>query len=207
MANRPLFLRTLRVKWWNWRWAAAVLRPQRNQRPSSTGSASHWSVKCAFMKGCKSQKSLAVIHNQCFTWKNHLMKMSRCLYRFLHKHPEDTSEVPNGFLSDINPVSTSAEHLFGLTDVSVGTAIVSCISSFCHLEFHAYNQQCLSGHLSQGSKGFGQIPVRKSWLLFCGPRQHWRQGTARQKNPKTFYMKNVYLFSFHLRNDLLIYSD
>lgn len=25
--------------------------------------------------------------------------------RFLHKHPEDTSEVPNGFLTDINPVS------------------------------------------------------------------------------------------------------
>lgn len=24
---------------------------------------------------------------------------------FLHKNPEDTSEVPNGFLSDINPVS------------------------------------------------------------------------------------------------------
>lgn len=43
--------------------------------------------------------------------------MSRCLYRFLHKHPEDTSEVPNGFLSDINPVSTSAEHLFGLTEM------------------------------------------------------------------------------------------
>lgn len=43
--------------------------------------------------------------------------MSRRLYRFLHKHPEDPSEVPNGFLSDINPVSASAEHLFGLTEM------------------------------------------------------------------------------------------
>lgn len=26
-------------------------------------------------------------------------------YRFKHKNPEDTNEVPNGFLSDINPFS------------------------------------------------------------------------------------------------------
>lgn len=104
-----LFPRMIRVKWWNWRYTAAVLRPQRNQMPSSTGSASHLSVKCAFMKDCKSQKSLTVIHSQYLMKKIHpCMLMLYCLCRFLHKNPEDTSEVPNGFLSDINPVSTSA---------------------------------------------------------------------------------------------------
>ena len=29
-------------------------------------------------------------------------------YRFLHKNPEDANEVPNGFVSDINPVSYSS---------------------------------------------------------------------------------------------------
>lgn len=61
----PLFHRTLRVKWWNWRWAAAVLTLQRNQRPSSTGSASQWCAKCASMRGCKSQnKLLPDFHDQ-----------------------------------------------------------------------------------------------------------------------------------------------
>lgn len=29
--------------------------------------------------------------------------------RFLHKHPEDPAEVPNGFLSDINSVGFHVE--------------------------------------------------------------------------------------------------
>lgn len=31
--------------------------------------------------------------------------------RFLHKNPEDPSEVPGGFLSDLNPVSASSDVL------------------------------------------------------------------------------------------------
>uniref|UniRef100_A0A8C4EWD6 Glutamine--tRNA ligase n=1 Tax=Dicentrarchus labrax TaxID=13489 RepID=A0A8C4EWD6_DICLA len=42
---------------------------------------------------------------------------------FLHKHPEDPAEVPSGFLSDINPVSTSALHS-ALVDISVKEAKV-----------------------------------------------------------------------------------
>lgn len=70
--------------------------------------------------------------------------------------------------------------------VSVGTVTVKYGSPFCNLEFHANNQQCLCGYLSQGSQSFWQIPVWKSWLLFCGPWQHERQGTGRQ-NKKFIY--------------------
>ena len=31
------------------------------------------------------------------------------LPRFLHKNPEDPSEVPDGFVSDINPVSLNTD--------------------------------------------------------------------------------------------------
>lgn len=33
--------------------------------------------------------------------------------RFLHKNPEDPSEVPGGFLSDLNPVSSSRSWGYG----------------------------------------------------------------------------------------------
>lgn len=33
--------------------------------------------------------------------------------RFLHKNPEDPSEVPGGFLSDLNPVSSSRRWGYG----------------------------------------------------------------------------------------------
>uniref|UniRef100_A0A8C4ETI5 Glutamine--tRNA ligase n=1 Tax=Dicentrarchus labrax TaxID=13489 RepID=A0A8C4ETI5_DICLA len=42
---------------------------------------------------------------------------------FLHKHPEDPAEVPSGFLSDINPVSTSTISS-ALVDISVKEAKV-----------------------------------------------------------------------------------
>ena len=33
------------------------------------------------------------------------LPVSFVVARFLHKNPEDPSEVPDGFVSDINPVS------------------------------------------------------------------------------------------------------
>ena len=47
------------------------------------------------------------------------------LYRFLHKNPQDPSEVPGGFLSDTNPVSifrhssnrTTCDQLVGIVAV------------------------------------------------------------------------------------------
>lgn len=102
------FFRMLREKWWNCRWAAAVLMLQKSQRPSSTGSASHWRVKCAFTKDCKSQiKCHTRLLDLYSMWKVHFLIMCDCFHRFMHKHPEDPSEVPNGFLSDVNSVSTT----------------------------------------------------------------------------------------------------
>lgn len=66
------------------------------------------------------EKPKAFIH-----WVSQPLVCEMRLYErlFLHKHPEDTSEVPNGFLSDINPnslqVITSA-----LVDTSVKGAKV-----------------------------------------------------------------------------------
>lgn len=133
----------LREKWWNFRRAAAVLRLQKNQRPLSTGSASHWCVKCAFMRDCKSQiKSEACLLDLYLMWKVHLHKTCHRFYSFIHKNPEDTSEVPNGFLSDINPVSTPrTQPLLGLTDIC---GFITCFFLF-PLEFPAYHHGCLSG--------------------------------------------------------------
>lgn len=125
----PSLLRMLRAKWWSWRWAAAAQRQQTNPKPLSTGWASHWSVKCVFMSLCKYfsgsyfQKCLRqefqVIKNVC--WCGIYMS------RFLHKHPEDPAEVPNGFLSDINPVSSRVEDI---GDVSVGLKVLCFFNSF-----------------------------------------------------------------------------
>lgn len=52
--------------------------------------------------------------------------MCHRLCSFMHKHPEDPSEVPGGFLSDINPVSTGKflqqRGFFGLT--GNGTVVI-----------------------------------------------------------------------------------
>lgn len=178
----------LREKWWNCRWAAAVLMLQKSPRPSSTGSASHWRVKCAFMKDCKSQiKSHTCLLDLYLMWKVHFLKMCHVFYRFMHKHPEDPTEVPNGFLSDINPVSTPAHS----TCLDSPTWISNMF--FFSLELSANNQQCLSRYFSQGSKGFGQIPIWKGRLLFCGPRQHRRKG----KEDKSYSPSSMKYFTFY----------
>lgn len=69
------------------------------------------------MKDCELQEFLALIYHQCFRWDTQMIKMSHHLYRFLHKHPEDPAEVPNGFLTDINPVSSSVGHIWNTEDV------------------------------------------------------------------------------------------
>lgn len=109
------------------------------------------------MKDCKSQiKSHTRLLDLYLMWKVHFLKMCHRFHRFLHKHPEDPSEVPNGFLSDINPVSTTAHSTF------LGSLTLWISNIFFYyftLELSANNQQCLSRYFSQGSKRFGQIPV------------------------------------------------
>ena len=42
------------------------------------------------------------------------------MFRFKHKNPEDPNEVPNGFLSDINPYSK--KEIVGYIDVSLANS-------------------------------------------------------------------------------------
>ncbi|XP_053173556.1 glutamine--tRNA ligase [Scomber japonicus] len=65
------------------------------------------------------EKPKAFIH-----WVSQPLKCEVRLYErlFLHKHPEDPSEVPNGFLSDINPNSLNISS--ALVDTSVRGAKV-----------------------------------------------------------------------------------
>lgn len=120
--------------------------------------------------------------------------MCHRFHRFMHKHPEDPSEVPNGFLSDINPVSDPAHSIF----MNLLKWWISNVCFFFSLELPGNNQQCLSWYFSQGSKSFGQIPVWKGRLLFCWPRQHWRKG----KEVTLFPCNEIFQYLYYFRSRL-----
>ena len=75
-----------------------------------------------------------------------------CLYislvRFLHPNPEDPTEVPNGFLSDINPVGHHYSCMY--TEV----IFLSHVS-----EFPGGEELGHCGPVSAGGGAIGQVPV------------------------------------------------
>lgn len=46
---------------------------------------------------------------------------SNYIFRFKHKNPEDPNEVPNGFLSDINP--NSKKEIVGYLDANLANVV------------------------------------------------------------------------------------
>uniref|UniRef100_A0A8C7YZ75 Glutamine--tRNA ligase n=1 Tax=Oryzias sinensis TaxID=183150 RepID=A0A8C7YZ75_9TELE len=84
----------------------------------SEGKVAELEVTCCSSE--TAEKPKAFIH-----WVSKPLACEVRLYEklFLHKHPEDPSEVPNGFLSDINPHSLEVIRN-ALVDTSVKTAKV-----------------------------------------------------------------------------------
>ena len=75
------------------------MRPQ-SRKPSSTGSLLHSSVLSDSTIDCKLKLKTTTPDNMVVR-----VIIKIILGSFLHKNPEDPTEVPNGFVSDINPVS------------------------------------------------------------------------------------------------------
>ena len=89
------------------------------------------------------------------------MLTHRC--RFLHKNPEDPSEVPGGFITDINPVCLPSYP--GFTPLQEFNSHASYTSSRINnyrifgIGFIARSQQCSRGQDSVGSPALHKVPV------------------------------------------------
>ena len=99
------------------------------------------------------------------------------LHRFLHKNPQDPSEVPGGFLSDINPVSTCI-----LSNCVPGwVATVNALSCWTTLhltpELSEGHWGCASGQNSGECNPAHKVPVWEAGILPCWLWQQKRQGT------------------------------
>ncbi|XP_032666418.1 probable glutamine--tRNA ligase [Odontomachus brunneus] len=120
--------------------AGVVLTFQSIEKDAS-GTITNITVKQELVS--ESNKPKAFIH-----WVSHPALASVRLYErlFKHKNPEDTNEVPNGFLSDINPVSK--KEVVAYMDASLaGTAKVYDKFQFERIGFFSVDPDTKPGKL------------------------------------------------------------